>query len=347
VALGLLACAVQAAQTAQGACERFAGEVIRWIIPYTVGGGYDTYSRAIGPAMADRLGADMVFDNVTGGGGRLAAQRLRRARPDGLTVGIVNASTLLADALNDSGDGIGLRSDFSILGRISGDPPVWAVRAGSDFERLESFWSAGRPEPVFASAGLGARSFLSPALGAPLLRMRVRHVTGYEGSRESVLGVLRGDVDVISSSLETLLPHLRNGDLKAVLMMSDTPLASVPELEGVALLGGRDGVAARRAREEGADVEQAVRDAGATIRFLSMGRLVVAPPALPDQVGACLGDALAGALADAGVTASLSALGRPLDPAGPETVWREIEEVSAALDRIRERLRAAAEAFHE
>ena len=73
------------------------GARVRWIVGWSPGGGFDTYSRLAEPFIEKALGAQIVIDNVRGAGGRVGALMLSRSRPDGRTLGILNGSAFLWD----------------------------------------------------------------------------------------------------------------------------------------------------------------------------------------------------------------------------------------------------------
>ena len=60
-----------------GACPEMSGKKMRWIVPYTPGGGYDIYSRLITPFLEERLNSRIRVENVPGGGGRWVPTRSR------------------------------------------------------------------------------------------------------------------------------------------------------------------------------------------------------------------------------------------------------------------------------
>ncbi|MFP5370530.1 MAG: tripartite tricarboxylate transporter substrate-binding protein, partial [Actinomycetes bacterium] len=82
---------------AQESC--YEGERATFMVPFSPGGGYDTIARGIAPYLEDELGATIVVENVTGAGGRVAANELYTAEPDGLTFGIFAAQGIVGAAL--------------------------------------------------------------------------------------------------------------------------------------------------------------------------------------------------------------------------------------------------------
>jgi tripartite-type tricarboxylate transporter receptor subunit TctC len=76
-------------------CERgtdggYPSDDITLIIPYGPGGGFDSFARAIAPAMQKYLPrpVNVIPLNLPGGGGGRGMAQLYRTRPDGLTLGM-------------------------------------------------------------------------------------------------------------------------------------------------------------------------------------------------------------------------------------------------------------------
>lgn len=98
-----LALLVGASATASGD-EFYKGKFIRFIVGNTPGGGYDTYTRAVARHIGKYISGNPtpVVLNMTGGGGRIAAHYIyKRAKPDGLIVGVWNSGLVLRQALGD------------------------------------------------------------------------------------------------------------------------------------------------------------------------------------------------------------------------------------------------------
>ena len=77
-------------------CGQLGHRPIRWIVPYSPGGGFDVESRVLAPHLARTLGTDVAVDNVSGAGGLVGAKAIRDAAADGHTIGVVNGSGLAA-----------------------------------------------------------------------------------------------------------------------------------------------------------------------------------------------------------------------------------------------------------
>jgi tripartite-type tricarboxylate transporter receptor subunit TctC len=288
-----------------------------------VGGGYDTYSRLIEPFYEKRLGAEIIIENVPGGGGMVGANQIKGAPPDGLALGVLNAPGLLVAALTGETEAPNPAQDFTILGRVTRNQVIWATGHRSPFQTIDDVLVEGQKRPIlFAVTEVASISFVNVAVISSWFGFNTEFVTGFPGSREKTLAAMRGEVDVVSFTFESLLDRVEAGDLRPLLQISHEPISSHPSLAGVPVLAGDQGLAAQRAAEAGRNVEEATADALALTNILGAGVLVVAPPGLEAGLFRCLEQQLHETLTDPDFK---TAAGRSLDIAGAAAAQAEIQ----------------------
>ncbi len=84
----------------------YKGKTLRFVVGYAPGGGYDTYTRAAARFISRHIPGNPtpIVQNRTGAGSLIAANYMfKRARPDGLTVGIFNSGLVLQQVLGSRG----------------------------------------------------------------------------------------------------------------------------------------------------------------------------------------------------------------------------------------------------
>jgi tripartite-type tricarboxylate transporter receptor subunit TctC len=335
-------------EVANKACAALSGRRLRWVVPYTAGGGYDVYSRLIAPYLEAELGAEIIVDNVPGASGTVGARTVQGAVPDGSTVGILHAAGLLIASMSGSASAPHPARDFTVLGRIAANHTIWVTSPRSRYRTLDSMAAAEPGAPVILGAvEVSSSNFVAMVVAADLLAIPVEFVTGQPGSRELSLALIRGEVDASSFTLESVLDRIDAGDLVPILqIVPDSGAESGSDLDGVPVLGGPDGLAERWARRRGADAGAARATADTLARLMGLGRIVVAPPRMPPDVARCLEAGLQRALADPELHARAAAARRPLDilsGADVTAMIRAVEDaaapivtmVSAAIDRLR------------
>ena len=60
--------------------------------------GVDTAARLMADKLGEVLGKAVVVENLTGGSGHIAADRVAKASPDGYTIGVMPAGNIVVDA---------------------------------------------------------------------------------------------------------------------------------------------------------------------------------------------------------------------------------------------------------
>jgi tripartite-type tricarboxylate transporter receptor subunit TctC len=293
----------------------FAGETIELVVPFSPGGGYDTYARQLAPALEKRLGATVAVVNEPGAGGLLATNELWNARPDGSTIAILNMVGHLGSALAGAPGVQYEATEFSYIGRISQEPDVVVTGARGPLQKFDDVLSGTPGRPVrFGAGGPGSLEYIDAVVLGSLFGLDSEVVTGFAGSSEASLSVVAGDVDLHALSLSSQLPGIEGGDTRPLLVVGAEP---VPELAGVPTV-----------MDYATDANRSLLESHT--RLLETGRAFAAPPGMdPDRL-AELRTAFADVAADEQFVADSAAAGRPVDFAGGEEVQAMVEELMAA-----------------
>lgn len=312
-------------------CQAMLNQRLRWIVPYSPGGGFDIYSRLIAPQLATKIGAAITVENVTGAGGILGSRRIQRALPDGRTLGLINAPGLLTAALAGTIQAPNPLEDFSIIGRVVRSRTVWVARTGSDLKHMDDVFRVVDQRPLLcATTEAGSTNFVGVAVTSSILELPVDHLAGFPGTRQATLALIRGEVDFVALTFESALDRIENGDLKVILQISAKPISDHPSLQDVPVLGGPTGLAARRAQRKGQPPENVINQAIALESLIGAGRLVVAPPGLPEAIFKCLEEGLHAALTETQFQRQAAKVRRTLDVARAEEARAVLAEAASS-----------------
>jgi tripartite-type tricarboxylate transporter receptor subunit TctC len=229
-----------AQEASPGAAQAWPDRPLRIIVPFPPGGPVDTGARLIAAALGPALGGQTVLvENRSGAGGVIGIDAVAKAAPDGLTIGYgstgavaVNA-TLLPNLPYDT-----LR-DLRPLGVATSTPSALVVRPEGP-RSLAALLEQARARPgqlSYASTGPGG----TPHLAAELLRLRtggpdITHVA-YRGAAPVITALLAGEVTMAFLDVPVLLPHIREGKLRALCVTAEARSAVLPEVPTTAEAG--------------------------------------------------------------------------------------------------------------
>jgi tripartite-type tricarboxylate transporter receptor subunit TctC len=292
--------------------DTFPSQDIEIVIPYNAGGGFDSYVRALAPHMERYLPNDVnvLPINVPGAGTRRGASEVYRADPDGYTIGIFNLPGVLLPELQGIKINYNL-SEITWLATISIDAYAIIVNKDSPLNSIEDIKNMDRPI-VYGATGPSSTSYIATTIVSEALEIPYQVVTGYKGSGEYILGVIRGDVDAAFANYSTVKSYLESGDVKMLALIgqdSDDPDISDATDLGVPELGN-----------------------------IKIVRMIGAPPGLPDDLKSILENAILSALEDAEFKAWLEATGNDVYIANSEETALSISNMSAFYDKFKQYL---------
>lgn len=246
---------------------------IDFVIPVSPGGGFDTYVRAIGPALERHLpnSVHVVPTNMPAAGGARGAAQVYRAKADGYTIGIFSIPGMLVPQIRgDSGIEYDL-TKLTWLASFGHDDYGIGVASSSSYKTIEDLKALGRPVK-FTASGPSSTAYSTTMIATDMLGIKREIISGYKGSNDYMLAVIRGDGDAVIGPLPLLKKFAESGEVRIIGTFEEK--STVPGAKGAAELGFPE------------------------LSKLTLGRLVAGPPNLPPEVAKTLADGFAAALQD-------------------------------------------------
>jgi tripartite-type tricarboxylate transporter receptor subunit TctC len=176
-----------------------------------------------------KLGQPVVIENRAGAGGAIGARAVVAAAPDGYTLLVGNTSVFAVWPSVSPSAGYDPAKNFAPIAKLTESYQILVVPASSPFKTLRELVDHAKKNPGklnVAHTGIGGL----PHLTVELLKARAGiDVVGvpYKSGGESVTAVLAAQVDATIEGITILLPHIRDGKLRALAVTSRerTPLA--------------------------------------------------------------------------------------------------------------------------
>jgi tripartite-type tricarboxylate transporter receptor subunit TctC len=174
----------------------FSGQTVEWIIPFSTGGGSDTWARFNAPFLSRHLPGNptVVVVNEPGGGSTRGTNLFtQRAQPDGLTILGTSGSTQFPYLLGDPRVRYEYQ-DWEVM-MVAPTGGVAYVSPSTGISSWEEAADLQGQRLVYASQGASSLD-LVPLLGFKLLGFDVQHVFGFAGRGDGRLAFERGETNI-------------------------------------------------------------------------------------------------------------------------------------------------------
>jgi tripartite-type tricarboxylate transporter receptor subunit TctC len=289
---------------------------IRNIVPYSTGGGFDAYARLSEPYWADELGAEVVTENVTGGGGVNALTQVWNAEPDGHTMVIAAPGEQLPSQIGQD-VAYDLR-DMSHIGFLTQTPCAIIFREDAGIDDWDDMVN-NMDDLNWATQGVGTMAHVGMYILAELTGEFATddvNFVHYAGTGEVLAGLERGEANAF-------LITAGDSGAKVVKAIEGTEMFLV--FSDSSTYGSFFNEQDVDVGYWGADLDVDGMDQMATVS--AMRRFYTGPPDVPDAVLEIQRDAFENIINDQEFIDEAAEAGRPvLEPDDHEAVDEVIQE---------------------
>ena len=202
---------------------------ITLIVPTAAGGTTDIAARMLAEPLGRILQTAVVVDNRGGGNGNIAGQMVARAPGDGTTLLVQYSGYQCITPLIQPAQGFDPGRDLKPIGHLIDAPQLLVVRADFPANTFAEFLKYAKANPGrinYASSGNGSLQHVTTEL---LKDLSMTHIP-YRGTGPALTDLLAGTVDFTITTPPPLLPHIRAGKLKALMVTGRTRLAALPDV---------------------------------------------------------------------------------------------------------------------
>ena len=220
-----------AALSAVVGAQAYPVKPVKIVVPAQPGGGLDLIGRTVAEQLGRALDQSFIVENVSGGGGSIAAQSVARAAPDGYTlmVGYVGTHGTNPAVRKVPYDAV---KDFTPIAMVGGTPNVLVVHPSvpaADIKSLIDYAKKSSGKISYASGGIGTLNHLA------MEQFRVAAgfdavAAHYRGIGPALVDILAAQTQMMMPGLAAALPHIRAKKLRPIAI---TGLARHPLLPEV------------------------------------------------------------------------------------------------------------------
>jgi tripartite-type tricarboxylate transporter receptor subunit TctC len=212
--------------------DDYPNKPIRIIVPLPPGGSNDVLARTLGAKMSETFGQPVIVENRPGAAGNIGTDYLAKSPPDGYTLGIAPNQTVAVNPVLYRKLPFNVVKDLQGVSMLGSLPMVLVVSSRVTARSVAELIAQAKAAPdklTYASAGPGSPQHMAAEVFKSMTGTKLMQIP-YKGSAPALVDVLSGTVDVMFCPINSALPHIRSGKLRA---LGTTGTERLPLLDGV------------------------------------------------------------------------------------------------------------------
>ena len=283
---------------------------VKILVGFPPGGSADTTARLIAEKMSAIMGNPVVVENRPGAGGRIAAQAVKDAAPDGNMLMIAPLAVMVVQPVVFKSVKYDTTKDFTPIGNAALFPLAVAVGPATPAKTFAELIAWLKANPMQANFGSPATGSLPHFLGEMIgqaLNVKIQHVP-YQGGAPLMTALLGSQLPVGIDTPAEFAENHRAGKLKILAVSGGQRAAQFPDVPTL--------------REQGVNLE-------ASAWFGIFG-----PAGMPAARTESLSTALSAALRQPDVISKLAALGLQAAPESSAEMARRMAADKARWEPV-------------
>jgi tripartite-type tricarboxylate transporter receptor subunit TctC len=222
------------AQCAGAQPQQYPSKPVRVIIPFPPGGPTDIIGRMAADILTKAYGVQFIPDNRAGAGGNIGMEICAKSPPDGYTMCIMTVAQSIAPAIYRKLPFDPVK-DFAHVTLAAQLPSMLTVHPSLPVKTVKELVALAKAKPAqmsYASTGNGTSPHMLMEMLKSMAGIDVLHVP-YKGQAPAVLDQMSGQVQLAFNTAIGVIPHVKNGRLKAVAISTRERFPAMPELQTV------------------------------------------------------------------------------------------------------------------
>jgi tripartite-type tricarboxylate transporter receptor subunit TctC len=213
------------------AAQAWPTKPLRAIVPVGAGSSTDIVHRLVLEQLSAQLGQPIVVENRVGAGGTIGSAVVAKSEPDGYTILAHGSALTIAPALY-KGLPYHPARDFIAVVPVGISASVLVVSPAKGVSSAAELVAVAKARPGalnFSSVGVGSATHLSAERFVSSAGIQAVHVP-FKGGAEAMLEVIAGRVDFFFGPVALVLPHIREGKLRALAVNGSSRSTLLPDV---------------------------------------------------------------------------------------------------------------------
>lgn len=214
--------------------ETYPSRPIEFVTQSSVGGGGDVLARQLGEAAREFIGQPMVVTNKPGAGGRNLENHLKAAKPDGYTLVVTTATSVLwyyTGSLT-----MNVNTDLRPVIRLQVEPNLVVVKADAPWQTMQELIAAAKADQVtFGGNPTGSPEHMFFTKLAKDNGYKLNFIA-YGGGGEASTSLLGNNIQATILQSSEATDHVAAGTMRVLGVTSPERMTQVEELKNVPTL---------------------------------------------------------------------------------------------------------------
>ena len=296
----------------------YPAKPITMIVPFAAGGPTDALARVLTQKMGEKLGQQIIVENIGGAGGTIGVNKAAKATPDGYTLLFTHMGTMAVNIALYKSLPYDSIKDFEPIGLGGTNPMVLVVKKGlpaKNFAEFLAYVKANQKTVQYGLAGIGSASHLGGLMLNSMMKVEVLEIP-YKGTGPALNDLVSGQFDYMVDQAVNVLSQIQGGNIRALGVSTAKRLPQLPDVP-------------------------AISDSGLPGYEVTIWNGFFAPKGTPPEIIAKINKALGATLADEGVRKRLTELAVDLPSTAEATPAALRDLLKASIDKWVPAVRAA------
>ncbi len=210
--------------------SQVGGPPIRFILGVPPGGSLDASARILAARLAELTKRNVVVDNRPGANMLIATKAVSASAPDGNTLLLASAGPITTNPVFYPKESVDPLVNLTPISMIAIASLAVIVHPGVPVKTMKELVEYAKANPNVLNFSTGTTSFqIAMELVMQRTGMRLTHVP-YNGAGPALNAVTSGQVQLTVLDVGTAGALIRAGKLRALMVMSDKRLKSLPDV---------------------------------------------------------------------------------------------------------------------
>ncbi len=212
--------------------QTYPARAIHVIVPFPPGAVLDIMARAVSQKMSVSVGQPVVVENRAGANGMIGSELVARSAPDGYTILATTTSTHISAPFLVKNLPYDPRTDVTPITAAVDAVTVLAVNPSvpvNSARELVDYLKKNPGKVTYGTAGVGNAFHLIGEMFQMSQGVSLVHVP-YKGIVQAVQETATGQVDLVFSAVNNVIPHMKSGRLRVLAVLNPQRWSGLPDI---------------------------------------------------------------------------------------------------------------------